>query len=175
MSHTIWSRCASVWEYLFFCVWRMDELLCMIHLSSLFSMDVDYLSLLFFFLTCLVGMWHTFLGYASLFFFLTCLLSMWHTFFGYASFISSSSSLFFIAHILDSHFREKESWYVMEFYFVGGWQCLLCEWMCTWSWSRNYDKSLTMVKEFDKTQSKVKLHMKVWVWKSNFDFSRNFH
>ena len=33
-------------------LWRVDELLCMIHLSSLFSMDVDYLSLfsfLFFF------------------------------------------------------------------------------------------------------------------------------
>ena len=34
---------------IFFCVWRMDELLCMIHLSSLFSMDVDYLSLFFLF------------------------------------------------------------------------------------------------------------------------------
>ena len=33
---------------IFFFVWRMDELLCMIHLSSLFSMDVDYLSLFFF-------------------------------------------------------------------------------------------------------------------------------
>ena len=32
---------------IFFCVWRMDELLCMIHLSSLFSMDVDYPSLFF--------------------------------------------------------------------------------------------------------------------------------
>ena len=38
-----------------FFLWRMDELLCMIHLSSLFSMDVDYISL-FFFLTSLVGM-----------------------------------------------------------------------------------------------------------------------
>ena len=46
----------------------MDELLCMIDLSSLFSMDMDYLSL--FFLTCLVGMWHTFFGYASFYFFL---------------------------------------------------------------------------------------------------------
>ena len=77
----------------------------------------------FFFLTCLVGMRHTFFGYASFFFlsfFLTCLLSMWHSFFGYASFIS-----FCIAHILDGHFREKESWYVMEFYYVCGWKCLL--------------------------------------------------
>jgi len=100
-------------------------------------------------------------------FFLTCLLSMWHTFFGYASFIS-----FCIAHILDGHFREKESWYVMEFYFVGGWQCLLCERTCTWSWSWQYDKSLTRVKEFDQTQSKVKLHKKVWAWTSNFGFGR---
>ena len=50
----------------------------------------------FFFLTCLVGVWHTFFGYASfLFFFLTCLAGMWHTFFGYAFFIS-----FCIAHTL---------------------------------------------------------------------------
>ena len=49
-------------------------------------------------------------------FFLTCLVGMWHTFFGYASFIS----FFCIAHILYGHFKEKESWYVMEFYYVGG-------------------------------------------------------
>ena len=90
---------------------------------------------------------------------------------------------FFIAHILDSHFREKESWYVMEFYFVGGWQCfaifqcrrIAYEWTCTWSWSWESDTSLPRVKEFDKTQSKVKLHMKVREWKSNFGFGRNFH
>ena len=46
-------------------------------------------------------------GYA---FFLTCFVSMWHTFFGYASFI-----YFCIAHILDGHFREKESWYAWSF------------------------------------------------------------
>ena len=74
---------------------------------------------LFSFLTCHVGIWHTFFGYESLlyfFLFLTCLLSMWHTFFGYASFIS-----FCIANILYGHFRKKESWYDMEFYYVGGW------------------------------------------------------
>ena len=70
---------------------RVDELLCMIHLSSLFSLDVDYLS--FFLLTCLVGMWYTFFAYASFsLFFLTCLLGMWHTFFGYAFFFSQSTS-----------------------------------------------------------------------------------
>ena len=53
--------CKSV---VFFYWQRVDELLCMIHLSSLFFLDVDYLSL-FFLLTCLVGMWHTFFGYAS--------------------------------------------------------------------------------------------------------------
>ena len=71
----------------------------------------------------------------------------------------------------------------MEFYFVGGWQCfaifqyrrIAYEWMCTWSWSWEYDTSLPRVKEFDKTQSKVKLQMKVWEWKSNFGFGRNFH
>ena len=72
---------------------------------------------------------------------------------------------------------------VMEFYFVGGWQCfaifqcrrIAYEWTCTWSWSWEYGTSLTKVKEFDKTQSEVKLHMKVWEWKSNFGFGRNFH
>ena len=51
----------------------------------------------FFFLTCLVGVWHTFFGYASFspLLFLTCLVGMWHTFFGNASFIS-----FCIAHTL---------------------------------------------------------------------------
>ena len=58
-------KCVKIFVFL----WRMDELLCMIHLSSLFSMDVDYLSL-FLFLTCLVGMWHTFFGFASFFFYL---------------------------------------------------------------------------------------------------------
>ena len=37
-------------------------------------------------------------------FLLSCLLGMWHIFFGYASFIS-----FCIAHILDGNFRERES------------------------------------------------------------------
>ena len=102
--------------------WRVDELLCMIYLSLFFpwmwTIFLPFFLFLFFPLwTCLVGMWHTFLGYASFLFvsfFLTCLLSMWHTFFGYTSFIS-----FCIAHILDGHFREKELRYVMEFYFVG--------------------------------------------------------
>ena len=111
-----------------------------------FFMDVDYLSLFFSFLHAL---WACGIPSLGIHLFLTCLLSMWHTFFGYASFIS-----FCIAHILDGHFREKESWYVREFYFVGGWQCLQCEWTYTWSWSWEYDKSLTRVKEFDKTQSK---------------------
>jgi len=45
--------------------WMVDELLCMTPRSSLFSMDVDFLSLFVsFFLTCLAGMWHTFFGYA---------------------------------------------------------------------------------------------------------------
>ena len=156
---------------------RVDELICMINLTFLFFLDVDYLSL-FFLLTCLVGMWLTFFGYASFFSF------FWHAFWacGIPSLgIHLISSFFFIVHILDGYFREKESSHVMEFYFMGGWQCLLsssvevCEWMCTWSWSWEYDKSLTRVKEFDKTQSKVKLRKKVWTWKSNFGLGRNFH
>ena len=49
------------------------------------------------------------------------------------------------------------------------------EWTFTGSWSWEYDMSLPRVNEFDKTQSKVKLHKKVWAWKSNFGFGRNFH
>ena len=53
--------------------WRMvDELLCMILLSPLFFLGMGYLFFLFFslfFLTSLVGMWHTFFGYASFLFF----------------------------------------------------------------------------------------------------------
>ena len=148
----------------------------MIHLSSLFSLDVDYLSSLFF-------LWHALweCGIPSLG------MHLFHFFFGHAFWACGIPSLgmhfFFIVHILDGHFREKESWYVMEFYFVGGWQCfaifqcrrIAYEWTCTWSWSCEYDKSLTRVKEFDKTQSKVELHMKVWAWTSDFGFGRNFH
>ena len=50
---------------------------------------MGYIFFFSFFLTHLVGVWHTFFGYASFLpFFLTCLVGMWHTFFGYASFIS---------------------------------------------------------------------------------------
>ena len=67
---------------------RVDELLCMIHLSSLFSMDVDYLSLFFLFdMPCGHVAYLLWVCIFSLFF-LTCLVGMWHTFFGYASFIS---------------------------------------------------------------------------------------
>ena len=72
----------------------------------------------------------------------------------------------------------------MEFYFVSVWMDVLAifqcgsiayEWTCTWSWSWEYETTLPRVKEFDKTQSEVKLHMKVWEWKSNFGFGRNFY
>ena len=42
-------------------------------------------TILFFFLTCLVSMWHIFFGHAS-FIFDMPFWGMWHTFFGYASF-----------------------------------------------------------------------------------------
>ena len=85
----------QVFGYFFW--WMVDELIWMIPLSSPFflgyGLSFFFLLLLLFFSTCLVGMWHTFFGYAS--FFLTCHVGMWHTFFGYASFIS-----FCIAHTL---------------------------------------------------------------------------
>ena len=123
-SYNLIKMCKYVGIFVFVCV---EDGLTSLHDPSLFFIfhGCGLSFSFFFFLTCLVGMWHTFFGYASFFsfyfyFFLTCLLSMWHTFFGYASFIS-----FYIVHILDGHFREKESWYVMEFYFVSGWKCLL--------------------------------------------------
>ena len=124
---------------------------------------------LFFFSTCLVDMWHTFFGYASfLFFLLSCLLGMWHTFFGYASFIS-----FCIAHILDGNLGERVMIELGVLFCEWMEMLAIWEWTCMWSWSWEYDKSLTRVKVFDKTQSKVKLHMKVWAWTSNFGFGRN--
>ena len=92
-SYNLIKRCKCV-EYFW---WIVDELLCMIYLSPCIFFLGRGLYIFF------------------LFFFSTCLVDMWHTFFGYASFIS-----FCIAHILDGHFREKDSWYVMEFYYVGG-------------------------------------------------------
>ena len=92
--------------------------------QSLFFIFLECgLSFFFFLLTCLVGMWHTFFWYAyffSLFFdmpFGHVAYLLWVCIFYFI--------IFFIVHILDGYFREKESWYVMEFYFMGGWQCLL--------------------------------------------------
>ena len=116
-SYNLIKSCKCV-EYFW---WIVDELLCMIYLSpcTFFSWTwAIYFFLHFFFRhvlwTCGIPSLGMHLSF-FIFFLLTCLLSMWHTFFGYASFIS-----FCIAHILDGHFREKESWYVMEFYYVGG-------------------------------------------------------
>ena len=118
MSHTIWSRCANVWNFF----WWMN-----FFAWSFSLLYFPWMWTIFLFSFFWHAMWAC--GIPSLgmhlyyyyYYFLTCLLSMWHTFFGYASFIS----FFFIVHILDGHFREKESWYVMEFYFVSGWKCLL--------------------------------------------------
>ena len=122
-SYNLIKMCKCVGIYFF--VWRMDELLCMIHLSSLFFLDVPYLSLFFSFdMPCGHVAYLLWVCIFFSLFFLTCLSGMWHTFFGYAFFISLFFFVF-IVHILDGHFREKESWYDMEFYFMGGWQCLL--------------------------------------------------
>ena len=48
-----------------FFVCMVYGLLFMNHPSSLFFLDVGYPFFSLFFLTCLVGMWHTFIGYAS--------------------------------------------------------------------------------------------------------------
>ena len=82
--------------------WRVDKLLCMILLSSLFSLDVDYLSLFL------------------------CLVSMWHTFFGYESFISLFCVYPTSLMVTWERERERESWCDLESYFVvGGSACYL--------------------------------------------------
>ena len=96
------------------CVRRVDELLCMIHLTSFFPwMWTIFLFFSLLFLTCLVGMWHTFFGYASFtHYFWHTLSSMWHTFFGYASFI-----YFCVAHVFDGYFEERGQ---------GAWSFIFC-------------------------------------------------
>ena len=145
-----------------------------ISLFVFFFLDMGYIYIIFFSLFFRHVLWTC--GIPSLGmhlfspFFLSCLLGMWHTFFGYASFIS-----FCIAHILDGNLGERDmielgvlfcEW--MEMIAIFQCRSIACEWTNTWSWSREYDKSLTRVKEFDKTQIKVKLHMRVWPWESNF-------
>ena len=147
-SYNLIKRCKCV-EYFW---WIVDELLCMIYLSP-----------------CVFFSWTWAIYFFFSSFFSTCLVDMWHTFFGYASFI-----YFCIAHIFDGNLGGR----VMIELGV-----LFCErmvvfaiwWTCMWSWSWEYDKSLTRVKEFDKTQSRVKLQTRVLSWKSNFGLGRKFH
>ena len=162
MSHKTWSRGASVWNifggwWKNFIGWFISVLI--------FVLDMSYTH---FFRTCLVGMPHTFFGYAS---FIIFYMPFEHvaTFFGCTSFIS-----FHIALILESRFGERERVMIkLEDLFYEWMEMLaICECTCTWSWSWVYDKSLTRVKEFDQTQSKVKLHMKVLAWTSMFGFGR---
>ena len=160
--------------------WWM-KLLVMNHLS-LFSFSFKtwaiFSSFSPFFLTCPESMWHTFFGYAS--FISTCLERIWHTFFGYASFLFSLFflqhaflSLFLIsfckAHISDDGFGER-----CHVYFV--WMTCFARlpmWKpaCICGVYVILIKVLTRVKEFDKTQSKVKQHLqglnmniKLWLW-----------
>ena len=86
----------------------MYELLFMNHLSLLYFF---WMWAIFFFFDMSCG--HVAYLLWVCIFFLSCLVGMWHTFFGYASFIS-----FCIAHIIDDNFRERESWCDLEFYFV---------------------------------------------------------
>ena len=104
-SYNLIKRCKCV-EYFW---WIVDELLCMIYLSPCiffsWTWAIFFSSLLFFrhvLWTCGIpslGM-HLFSFLGTPFF--SCLLGMWHTFFGYASFIS-----FYIAHILDGNLGER--------------------------------------------------------------------
>ena len=70
-------------------------------------------SLSLFFLTHLVGVWHTFFGYASFLFFINMPCEhvaylLWVYIFYF----------FFIAHIINGNFRQRESLCDLEFYFV---------------------------------------------------------
>ena len=124
------------------------ELLCMIHLSPLF--------IYFFghglpFLSCFFDMPCgnvAYLLWACIFytFFWHSLSSMWHTFFGCASFIS-----FCIAHVFDGDFGERGHGAWSFILWICGWKyiailhCRSIAWLCTCSWSWEYDKFLSRV------------------------------
>ena len=93
----------------------MNSFSCIISLSFIsFGCGLSlFFSSLFFYMSCGHVAYLLWVCIFSLFFSLSCLVGMWHTFFGYASFIS-----FCIAHIIDDNFRERESWCDLEFYFV---------------------------------------------------------
>jgi hypothetical protein len=73
--------------------------------------------------SCLGGMWHTFIGYASFSFlsiFLTCFVGMWHTFFGYASFYFFLYSPYIMVITL-----ERDSRGIHGVLFLDGWMDVL--------------------------------------------------
>ena len=109
---------------------------------ALWACGIPFLGMHLLFLTCLLG--HVaYLLWACIFSFLTCLLGMWHTFFGYASFH------FFIAHtiynmervIMDQarNFYCMDEWWMMLIPSVG---ISHMKWTCTWSWSQSMKRLL---------------------------------
>ena len=107
--------------------WMVAELLCMISLSHVYIFfGMGYISSFsLFFLHALWACGIPSLGMhlsLSLFF-----ISFFYMPFGHVAYLLWVCIFYFIifilvfiVHILDGYFREKESWYVMEFYFMGG-------------------------------------------------------
>ena len=141
--------------------------------SPFFFLDTGYLFLLLFFgMSC----GHVAYLLRVCIYFFTCLVGMWHTFFGYASFIS----FFFIARILDGNL-EKES-HVMAWSFIECMDGCAC-YLPVWKYSMWVDVYVILImgvwneshkgsQQFDKAQWENKLHMwkgfsrklVIWLW-----------
>ena len=129
-SYNLIKMCKCVECFLF--SWRMDELLCMVYLSSSFSLDVYYISF--------------------------SLFSLWHALCA-CGIPSFGMHLFLIAHSINNMERMimKQS---RSFYFMDGWWIMLIPsvgilhmnmgiYVIVIIW---YEKVLARISQFDKTQ-----------------------
>ena len=101
-SHRPWSRCASVWIFLVNDGWNSFIWILPPLEYFFFGMGYIFSFFLFFFFDTPCG--HVaYLLWVCIFslFFLTCLVGMWHTFFGYASFICGWMDVLAIFQVLE--------------------------------------------------------------------------
>ena len=169
---------------IFFCGWWMNSFAWSIFPFYFFRYGLSFSFSSFFIWhalrACGIPSFGMYLFFFSFFFFLTCLVGMWHTFFGYASFIS-----FCITHILDGNFGERER--VMEWFgvlFCGRWQCLLSFSVEVYHVSGDvyvmliigiWNVSHKGLQQFGKAQWGNKLHMwKVFNFEQHMALDRNF-
>ena len=136
----------------------------------IFFLDMGYIFfLLFFFLTCLVDMWHTFFGYASFLF-------SWHSFFfmpfGHAAYLHwvCIFYLFFIAHILDGNLGERV---MIELgVLFCGWMTVFAMWvdvyviliMRVWQVSNKGKRIWPNSKQSQTAYEGFSMNIYVWLW-----------